>query len=166
MLAGDSYYSENARYTPDRDGTAKEAFFTHSHSPIWDDTGAVCGIFLTVVETTARLEAEARNELLMDELKHRIKNMLAVVQAIVNQSLRRAENKDDVAAIIRGQISALGRAHDLLTKSAHVDAPLAAIVMGSLDIHGPYAGRVAAGGPAITLVPQAAIALTMVLHEL
>lgn len=166
VLAGESYYTENARYTPDRDGTSREAFFTHSHSPIWDDAGVVRGIFLTVVETTAQLEAEARSELLMGELKHRMKNMLAVVQAIVNQSVRRADSKEDVATIIHAQIAALGRAHDLLTRSNHVDVPLPELVGASVDIEGPYGDRIHAGGPDIAIGSQATMALTMILHEL
>nr|WP_111297633.1 PAS domain-containing sensor histidine kinase [Paracoccus saliphilus] len=166
VLAGDSYYTENARYTPDRDGASKDAFFTHSHSPIWDDAGVVRGIFLTVVETTAELEAEARSELLMGELKHRMKNMLAVVQAIVNQSVRRADRKEDVATIVHAQIAALGRAHDLLTQSSTADAPLAALIKGGMDMDGPYRGRITADGPEIAINSQAAIALTMILHEL
>lgn len=165
VLAGESYYTENARYTPDRFGTSKDAFFTHSHSPIWDDAGIVRGIFLTVVETTGRLEAEARNELLVGELKHRLKNMLAVVQAIVNQSVRRAAGKEDVAAIINAQIAALGRAHVLLTQSSDVDAPLSALVRSSIDFQGS-ADRISTSGPDVLINSEAAIALTMILHEL
>lgn len=166
VLAGDSYYTENARYTPDRYGVAKDAYFTHSHSPIWDDAGMVRGIYLTVVETTAQIEAEARGELLMDELKHRMKNTLAVVQAIVNQSVRRADSKEAVAAIIGAQIAALGRAHDLLTRSVHVEAPLEDVIRSSLGSGGPYADRLDTEGPEVILSSRASIALTMVLHEL
>lgn len=165
VLAGESYYTENARYTPDRFGTSKDAFFTHSHSPIWDDAGAVRGIFLTVVETTARIEAEARNELLVGELKHRLKNMLAVVQAIVNQSVRRAASKEDVATIVHAQIAALGRAHVLLTQSSDVEAPLSALVRSSVDVQGSD-DRISTDGPEVVINSEAAIALTMILHEL
>ena len=165
VLAGDSYYTENARYTPDRDGAMKDAYFTHSHSPIWDDTGIVRGIFLTVVETTAQLEAEARTELLMGELKHRMKNTLSVVQAIVNQSVRRAVSKDDVAAIIRTQIAALDRAHDLLTQSNHDNALLSALIRGVLDMEG-YEDRIIVEGPEVMINSSAIIALTLIFHEL
>lgn len=166
VLAGDSYYTENARYTPDRDGVAKDAYFTHSHSPIWDDAGAVRGIYLTVVETTARLKAEARSELLTNELKHRMKNTLAIVQAIVNQSMRKADSKADAASIIREQIAVLSRAHDLLTQSAYVEAPLETIVKSAAGMQGPFAERIASDGPELMLNSEAAIAFTMVLHEL
>ncbi|WP_394227693.1 sensor histidine kinase [Paracoccus marcusii] len=165
VLAGDSYYTENACYTPDRDGVMKDAYFTHSHSPIWDDTGIVRGIFLTVVETTAQLKAEARSELLMGELKHRMKNTLSVVQAIVNQSVRRAVSKDDVAAIIRTQIAALARAHDLLTQANHDDAPLSALIRSVLDMEG-YENRISVEGPEVIINSSAIVALTLILHEL
>ena len=58
VLAGEAYFVEDARYTPDRDGTPEEAFFTHCHSPLWNDDGTVAGIFLVVSETTRRVTAE------------------------------------------------------------------------------------------------------------
>lgn len=166
VLAGDSYYTENARYTPDRDGVAKDAFFTHSHSPIWDDAGHVRGIFLTVFETTAQLQAEARSELLTNELKHRMKNTLTIVQAIVSQSMRAADTKADAAAIIRDQIAVLSRTHDLLTPSAYVEAPLRQVVESAAGMQGPFARRIMVDGPELMLNSPAAIAFTMVLHEL
>ncbi len=58
VLSGQSFFVENARYTPDRDGAQKDAYFTHCHSPLWDDQGKVAGIFLVVTETTRQVVAE------------------------------------------------------------------------------------------------------------
>lgn len=58
VLAGESFYTEDALYTPDRDGQPQNAYFTHSHSPLWNDAGVVRGIVVMAVETTARVEAE------------------------------------------------------------------------------------------------------------
>lgn len=58
VLAGGSYFVEDARYTPDRTGTREDAYFTHCHSPLWDDDGQIAGIFLVVTETTRRVTAE------------------------------------------------------------------------------------------------------------
>ena len=58
VLSGQSFFVENARYTPDRDGVQEEAYFTHCHSPLWDDEGRVAGIFLVVKETTRQIVAE------------------------------------------------------------------------------------------------------------
>ena len=73
VLAGETVYVEDACYTPDRDGTPKPAWFTHCHSPLWDEQGKVAGIFLVVTETTRRVLAEqgrkddeARNRQIID----------------------------------------------------------------------------------------------------
>ena len=58
VLAGKPYFVEDARYTPDRDGVSRDAFFTHCHSPLWDDEGTIAGIFLVVTETTRQVVAE------------------------------------------------------------------------------------------------------------
>ena len=76
VLAGESFYTEDARYTPDRDGAPREAYFTHCHSPIWDDEGRVQGIFLVVTETTrlvlaeqGRMREERRNRQILDSAR-------------------------------------------------------------------------------------------------
>ncbi len=68
VLAGETVFIENARYTPDRDGAPKEAFFTHSHSPLWDADGRVAGIFLVVTETTSQVVAKRASEAAHAEL--------------------------------------------------------------------------------------------------
>ena len=166
VLAGESYYSENALYTPDRGTESRNAYFTHSHSPIWDDAGEVRGIYLTVIETTAQIEAEARSALLTDELKHRIKNTMAIVQAIVNQAMRRSDSMAAAKELIHDQIQALARTNDLLAVSGQFEAPLVGVVDGAAKMQGAFATRFTSDGPAVTLNPQAAIAFTMVLHEL
>ncbi|MYZ44465.1 hybrid sensor histidine kinase/response regulator [Schauerella aestuarii] len=55
VLAGETYYAENKRYAPMRDGARRDAYFTHCHSPIWDERGEVVGIFLVVNETTLQV---------------------------------------------------------------------------------------------------------------
>lgn len=166
VLAGESYYTENARYTPDRDGIARDAYFTHSHSPIWSDSGEVAGIYLTVVETTPQIEAEARSAVLTNELRHRMKNTMTIVQSIVNQAMRRAATMQDAKRLINDQIGALARTNDLLTRSDGLDAPLGAILASAAEIQGAFANRLSSEGPAVTLNPKAAIAFTMMLHEL
>jgi PAS domain S-box-containing protein len=69
VLAGETIYVENACYTPDRDGAPKEAWFTHCHSPLWDQNGKVAGIFLVVTETTRQVLAERGRQI--DEVRNR-----------------------------------------------------------------------------------------------
>jgi len=69
VLAGETVYVENARYTPARHGEPEEAWFTHSHSPLWDESGAVAGIFLVVTDTTRQVLAERGRQ--SDDLRNR-----------------------------------------------------------------------------------------------
>ena len=77
VLSGEAFYVEDARYTPDRDGEPQEAFFTHCHSPLWDDEGRVAGIFLVVTETTARVVAERELSRTNGELLDRVEAVRA-----------------------------------------------------------------------------------------
>ncbi|MBB5709896.1 hybrid sensor histidine kinase/response regulator [Sphingomonas xinjiangensis] len=76
VLAGGSYYVEDARYTPDRRGAPEDAYFTHCHSPLWDDEGKVAGIFLVVTETTRRVTAER----MLQESHMRLEREIAAFQ--------------------------------------------------------------------------------------
>ena len=62
VLAGETVTVEDARYTPDRDDGPQEAYFNHSHSPLWDTDGKIAGVFLVVTETTRRVVAERERE--------------------------------------------------------------------------------------------------------
>jgi PAS domain S-box-containing protein len=120
----------------------------------------------TVQDVTARAAAEEHRELLANELQHRIKNMLAVVQGIVSQSLRTVSTPAEAREAIGDRLAAMARAHDLLTQTSWSAAPIASIVDGAVSVSGAHKGRVRASGPEIDLKPRSALALAMALHEL
>ena len=64
VLAGETTYFENSLVLPNRQGFVEEAYFTFSHSPIYDEAGAVGGIFVTALETTATVLQQRRLTLL------------------------------------------------------------------------------------------------------
>lgn len=64
VLAGETTFFENSLVLPDRQGFVEEAYFTFSHSPIYDESGAVGGIFVTALETTATVLQQRRLALL------------------------------------------------------------------------------------------------------
>ena len=80
-------------------------------------------LYLTEMLRQAGLDAEARDvaeriqRVLTDELHHRMKNMLAMVAAIVRQTMRTAGNLQDAEAAIGARLMAMAKAHDLLLKS-------------------------------------------------
>ncbi|MET3725350.1 sensor histidine kinase [Sphingomonas trueperi] len=130
--------------------------------------GVICYYFdSTELREAQRALAEAarRQRLLIDELNHRVKNMLSVVQSLARQTIGR--NPDPAAAQLafEGRLGALARAHDTLTRVHWEKAELAEVVEGALDSCG-VADRVRARGPTIWLDSRIAVTVAMALHEL
>lgn len=111
---------------------------------------------------TARRLAEARRELLVAELNHRVKNTLSVVQAIANQTFRASARLERAA--FDGRLQALARSHDLLTKSDWSSVSFRELA--ATAVQGAEEMRVSLDGPHVALQPAQAVAISMVLHEL
>ena len=124
--------------------------------------GAVC----TFVDITERKQAEAQQELLLHEMAHRVKNTLAMVQAIVGQSLRNVPAAQNVVRSISQRLVALGNAHTVLTRTRWGNAAIAEVVESATAVHRSHARRIQTKGPQIEVGARAALGLTMALHEL
>lgn len=111
-----------------------------------------------------REAARARQDILNKEISHRMKNTLAMVQAIANQTFRNVEQRDTVTAFQR-RLSALDLAHDHLLLENWAAAPLGRVVRALLDLHDD-AGRIHVDGPELELGPRATLSISMLLHEL
>ncbi|WP_332367258.1 sensor histidine kinase [Caulobacter sp. NIBR2454] len=109
-----------------------------------------------------REAADARQQVMINELNHRVKNTLATVQSLAWQSLGRGHDRPGFEAFA-DRLAALSRAHDLLTRRAWENAELDGVVTQTLE---PYGARARADGPKIHLAPNAAVTLSMVFHEL
>src|SRR5262249_30680948 len=92
-------------------------------------------VFESTRDITERKQWETRQRLLLSELTHRVKNTLAVVQAIARQTLRSSTSNDDFIEHFDGRLAALSRAHGLLVESDWRGANLAALARQELD---PY----------------------------
>lgn len=131
------------------------------------DDGAVEGFIKILRDRTEQRENEDRQRVLMHELSHRMKNTLAVVQAITSQSFRSAASLDDAAQSISARITAYSRAHDILLQQDWLGTSMATIVGATatnLGLDG--SDRLKTCGPMVELGPQAALAFSLVLHEL
>ncbi|MCF6367603.1 sensor histidine kinase [Rhizobium halophilum] len=131
------------------------------------DEGAVEGFVKILRDRTDQRENEDRQRMLMHELNHRMKNTLAVVQAIVSQSFRGATSLDEASASVSARLAAYSKAHDILlqrnwqgtTMSAIVEETAASLALDSSQ-------RFRMQGPLLELGPQAALSFALVLHEL
>ena len=136
--------------------------------PYRDPNQVVSGALVTFVDVTLPVKAEQHQRLLVDELNHRVRNMLAVVSAIASQTLARTPEPATFAESFLGRIQALARSHGLLARDRWRDVGLREILRGEIV---PYAGepdgeRVRIEGPAVLVKPKAALALGLIAHEL
>lgn len=116
-------------------------------------------------EIEQRRQAEAGKELLLHEIKHRVKNTLAMVQAMASQTFRDAPPEESGAFVAR--LHALAEAHDLLTRQDWNAVDMGDIVERALR---PFAdedsGRIVASGPSVAIDSGKALLFAMALHEL
>lgn len=112
-------------------------------------------------------ETLERRKFLLRELDHRCKNTLAAVQSIADQTLRRAASPGHFVEAFTGRLTALAKAHELLTREAWGRAHLAEVVA---EVFAPFGGvdgrRIRVEGPDIALSPETSIGMHLTLHEL
>lgn len=114
----------------------------------------------------ASAELAQRSEqqrLLLNELSHRVKNVLAVIQSLVMRTLSGERSMSDARDILIERVQALGRVHELLMRTDWKGASLKDIVAAELE---PFAGRVETKGPEIIIDGRMVQTFALVLHEL
>ena len=112
----------------------------------------------------ARVQAEELQAVLNRELSHRLKNTLAIVQSIAGQTLRNISETEAVEAFTR-RLLALSRAHDVLLDRSFMAAKMRAVMEGVLALQADL-DRFAFDGPDLDISPEAALSLSLLLHEL
>ena len=138
-------------------------------SPVRLEDGDIVQYFASLIDLTALKEEQAHSRKLIDELNHRVKNILATVQSIVWQALRTATDPKVIREAIESRLAALSRSHDLLTNEHWKSGGLVDLLNNALD---PFraadgrAGRIVITGENIRFPPQAALALSVAFNEL
>jgi two-component sensor histidine kinase len=123
------------------------------------------GMGIVFRDVTELKHAEAHRELLINELNHRVKNTLTMVQAIATQTFKGVDAgaRDD----FEQRLLTLSNVHSLLTDESWESAELHAVIRASLRPHlGSARERLSFEGPNLRLRPKGAVALSMALHEL
>ena len=137
-----------------------------SVSPILAPDGSASRILSVSRDHTALFKAREQQELLNGELSHRLKNVLTLVQSIANQTLRDAGSLEEAAAAFSSRLASLGRATDVLTATSWQQAELHDVLGAGLSAVAGLLDRIRVEGPRIQLNSQAALALTLAVHEL
>lgn len=134
--------------------------------PVSDDAMGKVRRLGTATDIHEIRQAQRHRETLTAELHHRVKNTLAIVQAIAQQSFRGAKSHDQMLDDFHDRLSALGKAHDILTSHGWSSASLRDLVEMSLIGCGVRTERITINGPLVVLPPRTAISMTMAIHEL
>ncbi|MES2754311.1 MAG: GAF domain-containing protein [Pseudomonadota bacterium] len=153
---------------PVRDrGRSIAVFFVHAGEPRrWrdDEIGFLRAVADRLEVAIARLEHDARRTIQAQELSHRLKNTLAMVQAIASQSLKNADDRPAVDAFQK-RLSALATGHDVLLRSDWQDAPLIDVIGSALGAAGQE-DRISLAGPPVDLIARAVLSVSLIIHEL
>ena len=117
-------------------------------------------------DITERRRADEVRTLLVAELNHRVKNMLAIVQSIATQTARSAKSVAQFSEGFRGRLHALANAHNVLSDSHWVGAWVGDLVRIQQMLYGHRAAQIQFQGADAFLPPQVAVQFSLVLHEL
>ncbi|WP_395396347.1 HWE histidine kinase domain-containing protein (plasmid) [Novosphingobium sp. BL-8A] len=164
-LTGTATFVEDFPLVVDRSGGPEQAYFTFSYSPIRDEHGRVVGIMDTVIETTKRIQAERQAQVLNEELAHRISNLMAVIGAVADRTLRSSETLTEARTTLSERLRSMGKAHAILAKAQRNDALVEDVLVETLTVHVELE-RITWHGPPLRLNEQQALALALAVNEL
>ena len=135
--------------------------------PLFDEQGGIIEWFGAASDVTARKQAEEHLHLVVNELNHRVKNNLAMMQAIAAQTFRNSEGLAQAEASFSARIMALARANDLLTQEGWFDLSLEEVIDSVIRPHcGGEPARCIIAGPPVRLSAKTLLSLSMGFHEL
>lgn len=141
--------------------------FAHDGRPrAWskDEMEFAWGVADRTYAALGKIGAEDQQRILNQELSHRLKNTLAIVQAIATQTLKNVSERDAVDAF-SARLQALSAAHEVLLNQSWSRARMRAVIEKVLAIHAePH--RIRITGPDVPLGPKAGLSLSLIFHEL
>jgi two-component system CheB/CheR fusion protein len=137
-----------------------------SATPLFDDAGKVRGAIAMVLDISERKAAEAHQQVLLYELQHRVKNILATIGALATRMLRTSGSIRDFSDAFQGRLRAMATTHDLLSQTNWAGADLRQLLESVTRGQTPAAAAIRMDGPEVLLAPNTASSLGMVFYEL
>ena len=125
------------------------------------------GVLVTFVNVTTIVQAELQQRTMVEELDHRVRDMLTAVAALAGQTLAKSENPVHSADVFLGRIRSMRKVYDLVSREQWGRVLLHDILASALRSHADEPDdRVRLGGPEVAFGPQQALALGLAFHEL
>jgi two-component sensor histidine kinase len=194
-LSGETVWRERLPLWMTRNGFEELTYWRFSYSPVLDDEGRVAGFLDVVTETTDSVKsqialekanqslafevenaaralaqrdvAESQQRMLRNELIHRMKNMLAVISAMVSHSIRNARDLDHAAEVTGARLAAYARVQEVFSEDAATEADLAQVIAAAVAPHvDGRENRLRMEGPQLRLSAKHALAIALAVHEL
>ncbi|MDB5661656.1 MAG: domain S-box protein [Cypionkella sp.] len=147
-----------------KDGTRVDISLTVS--PLRTSNGQIVGASKVARNIGERKRADELQRLLIDELNHRVKNTLAVVQSIASQSLRNNPDPRAFVSAFNGRLQALAKAHDLLIEEKLLGVNLRELIQQQIVLGSTELGRVMLRGPELVIGGSMGTHLALIIHEL
>lgn len=167
--SGEAYVGRGVRVLLEsEEGAMEERFLDFIYQPINAAPGSeASGVFVQGHDVTEQRRAEDRQQLLIHELNHRVKNTLSIVQALAMQSFNDRMEPETARNTFDARLNALSAAHNLLTTQNWESAGLLDTIKASIAATtGANVDRVRLHGPDTVVAPQTAVSLAMAIHEL
>lgn len=117
-------------------------------------------------DITERKQTETRLKLLLGELQHRVRNVLAVVRSVVSRTVRNATSVQDLAAHLNGRLETLARTQGVFTRTEDAAIDLEEMIRDELLSVAANEDHVTVDGPMVGLRREAAEMIALALHEL
>lgn len=124
-----------------RADTGEERWLSRNGEIVRDAVGNPLRLRGVIQDITGRKRAEDRQRLLMGELLHRVKNNLALIQAVAAQTFRNAPSLEAARVAFGARLRALARAHDVLGEGQAADTTIGDVVRGMVALHAPNVAR-------------------------
>jgi two-component sensor histidine kinase len=147
-----------------RDGS--RVFLDGQTVALRDADGGLRGYLKIGQDVTDRKRDEERQSVLLAELQHRVRNVLAMVRSLIRRTMSGAASVEEARGQLEGRIDALSRTQTLLTRALGAGVQLEEIIRDELEAQAVGEDGLSIAGPPIELAPKAAEVVTLAVHEL
>ena len=162
VVARDDGTAANVRWHRRKDGA--RVFIEGQNVALRGPDGILRGYMKIGQDTTERRRSEERQNILLAELQHRVRNVLAMVRSVVSRG--DGASVEEFRSHLEGRITAMARTQALLTRGAGAGVDLEDLIREELLTQLAQEDQVAVTGPAVSLAPKAAEVVTLAIHEL
>lgn len=136
-------------------------------TPLRDDEGGILEWLGTSTDVEDLRRLQRRQQVLVGELQHRVRNTLAVIRSIAQRTAATSNSVEEMSAHLQGRIGAFSRVQAVVTRSPEAGVDLTALVEDELLAHAAKESEtLRIEGPPIWLRPRAAESLSLAIHEL